>query len=639
MKLQPDSEITACHAISKGGHKLGCQHNLKTLITCSLIFFFLSGCGGGGGSDSGSTTPTNNAPVVDAGSDQSIFLAASDTETITLTGSDSDSDGRIVSRQWVQTSGDSVSLTGASTSSASFTVAGTTQAYSFRYTVSDNDGATRSDTVAVYVTKIIFTDTFTDDSHWTPIDDTGDGDNWFAASGQLFQTNRTIDFLKSYHLGTYARLDGSISGVNDYRFSVDIKPLSNGGSNSEGNDVGIMFRYDGTKYYRVSMNANYGFTRFEKYNGSSFQTLAVNAIGYVDNQEMNLTAEVNGDTIIVWIDGDPIFAVVDPAPIASGTVALYCQDKALFENVQISENPLQPTVAISTPLAYSIALTPDDGHTLSAEAVVLNAPAGGNVTLTLDDGAARSATASGNVYSVNFTSVADGEHEIMAILEAANGDEVSSDINATIGTGGDYYIAIGDSITNGVGDEDDSNNDSDDGRIVSIQGFQARLANRLTITTGLPQIVFNEGIEGDTAAQMDSRVASILERHSGANRVLMLIGTNDSDSGVTAGQFNTSVSATATKVDDIYGKQLWIAKIMPTYTNDTLTTLDAARNAVIQDYNDEIDSIVGLHADTSLGPDFYSIFLGHTNLYANYLHPNDAGYGVMADEWHDTLTP
>jgi hypothetical protein len=40
------------------------------------------------------------------------------------------------------------------------------------------------------------------------------------------------------------------------------------------------------------MNARYGFTRLEKRQGATFETLAVNSIGYIDDQRMTLTVEV-----------------------------------------------------------------------------------------------------------------------------------------------------------------------------------------------------------------------------------------------------------------------------------------------------------------------------------------------------------
>ena len=294
---------------------LDSNNSVKTAIICFFLTVALSGCGGGGGAG----TPANIAPVANAGPDLTETLSFPNTAIITLTGTASDSDGTIVGHQWVQIGGADVTLTEADTSSATFSVDAATQAYSFSYTVTDDDGAQHTDTVAVYVTKAIFSDSFANDLKWTPEDDAADLGNWTAVNGALLQTNPiengAILSATSYHMGTYALLNPAISGIPNYRFSVDITPLTNNITSNQGNDVGIMFGYQNQcNYYRVSMSARYGFTRFEKRTGGTFQTLAVNARGYVDNQPMTMTAEVNGNTIIVWIDGDPVFAEVDPDP-------------------------------------------------------------------------------------------------------------------------------------------------------------------------------------------------------------------------------------------------------------------------------------------------------------------------------------
>lgn len=57
-----------------------------------------------------------------------------------------------------------------------------------------------------------------------------------------------------------------------------------------------MFRYEyDANCYRGSMSARYGFTRFETCTNGVFETLAVDAIGFVDNQPTTIPAEVNGD--------------------------------------------------------------------------------------------------------------------------------------------------------------------------------------------------------------------------------------------------------------------------------------------------------------------------------------------------------
>jgi lysophospholipase L1-like esterase len=202
-----------------------------------------------------------------------------------------------------------------------------------------------------------------------------------------------------------------------------------------------------------------------------------------------------------------------------------------------------------------------------------------------------------------------------------------------VGTGGDYYVTVGDSITNGVGDFNCRRTTIRPmERIVSIQGYQARLADTLTTATGRPQIVFNEGTEGETAAGLDINIDSILDRHPGANKVLMMVGTNDSDSGgVDPVIFGSRVEAIATTIG-VEGKKVWLAETLP-------TNVIPANNTLIQQYNTEIREIASLDADDGifLGPDLYDAFDDMPGLYTDLYHPNDAGYRLMADEWAATL--
>ena len=90
------------------------------------------------------------------------------------------------------------------------------------------------------------------------------------------------------------------------------------------------------------------------------------------------------------------------------------------------------------------------------------------------------------------------------------------------------------------------------------------------------------------------------------------------------------------------GKQVWLARIPPAYIkNSNPLTPDVTRNERIEEYNSRIADIASADAadDTFLGPDFYGIYTNRTDLFADNLHPNDAGYQVMAEAWHDTLIP
>ncbi len=92
----------------------------------------------------------NAAPVVDAGADKIIKGLT----MVMLSGTATDSDGDIVSYTWEQVGGAAVELAEADTIAAGFTAPSTetTITLEFRLTVTDSDGASASDLVAVVVT-------------------------------------------------------------------------------------------------------------------------------------------------------------------------------------------------------------------------------------------------------------------------------------------------------------------------------------------------------------------------------------------------------------------------------------------------------------------------------------------------------
>jgi hypothetical protein len=93
----------------------------------------------------------NNPPNANAGPDQSITLP---TDTVTLSGSGTDSDGSIVSYYWSKLSGSGGTITDPNSSSTTVTglSAGT---YSFRLIVEDNSGDNDADIVVVTVNQAI----------------------------------------------------------------------------------------------------------------------------------------------------------------------------------------------------------------------------------------------------------------------------------------------------------------------------------------------------------------------------------------------------------------------------------------------------------------------------------------------------
>jgi hypothetical protein len=89
----------------------------------------------------------NIPPTVNAGSDQSITLP---TSTVALSATASDSDGTIASYAWTKVLGGAATIVSPSSASTNITglVAGS---YTFRCTVTDDDGASTADDVVITV--------------------------------------------------------------------------------------------------------------------------------------------------------------------------------------------------------------------------------------------------------------------------------------------------------------------------------------------------------------------------------------------------------------------------------------------------------------------------------------------------------
>ena len=130
------------------------------VILTSLFIATLGACGGGG-SDAPTTpdtpttppAPTNAAPNAVAPANFSVSPSSS----VTLDGSQSNDDNAITTFLWEQTSGDTVTLSNAETSTATFTApalaAGETRELVFRLTVTDAQGETDNASVTVTVTS------------------------------------------------------------------------------------------------------------------------------------------------------------------------------------------------------------------------------------------------------------------------------------------------------------------------------------------------------------------------------------------------------------------------------------------------------------------------------------------------------
>lgn len=122
------------------------------LLLVSILSLGIISCGGGGSDSSPDQEPVNQKPTANAGADQSVDEQA----TVTIEGSGIDSDGTIASYSWAQTSGPEITLSNTDQQNLEFTAPVAKQATSleFTLTVTDNDGATGSDSVVVTVSPV-----------------------------------------------------------------------------------------------------------------------------------------------------------------------------------------------------------------------------------------------------------------------------------------------------------------------------------------------------------------------------------------------------------------------------------------------------------------------------------------------------
>ncbi|TWX72804.1 PKD domain-containing protein [Colwellia sp. C1TZA3] len=135
-------------------HKVYPSSYLKRIISVLIISSVLAACSGGG---DGEKVPKpeigNQSPVANAGSDQSV----NENVLITLSGYGTDSDGNISAYSWSQTGGVLVTLENADSAITSFQApeVNSDEQLSFELSVTDNDGVTSADMVAITIINVL----------------------------------------------------------------------------------------------------------------------------------------------------------------------------------------------------------------------------------------------------------------------------------------------------------------------------------------------------------------------------------------------------------------------------------------------------------------------------------------------------
>jgi lysophospholipase L1-like esterase len=193
---------------------------------------------------------------------------------------------------------------------------------------------------------------------------------------------------------------------------------------------------------------------------------------------------------------------------------------------------------------------------------------------------------------------------------------------------GEYYVAVGDSITLAAG-----------GR-----GYEPTLSDLLRNSKGYPTTVANWGVGGATSAPGAKLISLTLSTVPQAKYFLVMYGTNDArlPGPVPSGKglrpedpgYRGSYKDNMQKIISAIlaaGKIPYLAKV----PYATQRSIDISS---IREYNVVIDELVAANNIAVTPPDFYAHFQKHPDEIPDGIHPNKAGYESMANLWFIALT-
>ena len=132
-------------------------------------------------------------------------------------------------------------------------------------------------------------------------------------------------------------------------------------------------------------------------------------------------------------------------------------------------------------------------------------------------------------YSAKAKGLSRAEHVVEVYLVDGSGNPIAGqttyDKATPVGIG-EIYVAIGDGITYGLGDDTGADDNSADGRNM-LGGFTSILADALTAARGYPFSVVNEGITGTSSINGVKSIKFALQNYPAATAFLIMYGHND----------------------------------------------------------------------------------------------------------------
>ncbi|HNU40957.1 MAG TPA: tandem-95 repeat protein, partial [Cyclobacteriaceae bacterium] len=274
----------------------------------------------------------NQNPVANAGPDRTLTLP---TNSLTITGSGSDSGGSIASYAWTKVSGPTATINGQNTATLSLSslVAGT---YVFTLTVTDNLGSTGSDNVTVTVNPAA--------TNQAPVANAGPD-----KSINLPTSSTTLP-------GSGTDADGTVTTYLWEKVSGPTATLANINTNT----LSVSGLTAGVYVFRLTVTDNTGAT------ASDQVTLTV-----IDSNQAPVANAGGNVTVTLPTNSTNL---IGSGSDADGSVASYAWTQVSGPSTATFTNATNPTVTVSNLLqgsyVFRLTVTDDDGATGTATATV-----------------------------------------------------------------------------------------------------------------------------------------------------------------------------------------------------------------------------------------------------------------------------
>ena len=253
-----------------------------------------------------------------------------------------------------------------------------------------------------------------------------------------------------------------------------------------------------------------------------------------------------------------------------------------------------------------------------------------------------------DTFTATFSGLGFGEHIVEVVIVDNDGveqtGETAYDVAYNVALG-DYYVAVGDSITAGIMDDYPDDNVSQDGRNVG-EGFSPVLNDLLTAAKSYPHTVVREGLAGEKTRGGLARLPSVLDRHPNAGYVLISWGANDR---ISSGLFPLPSGLSLSPGDPGYagsykdltqqmidlatdaGKEVYLSEIL-------FSQIGGSVNVDHQEYNAVVYELCIENYIPVTPPPFYTHFEQHPDELIDGTHPTGMGYRSMADLWFNAIT-